>query len=257
MNPTPERRDELIAAAAANALTDEERRELDAARLVDPSIDPEIVELCTLIASLAETVPTWDDSLPSAALRDRVTGIAAPHETGPHEPQREAPHKNAPHEAPHETAPLATVTPLRRRVPLIAAAAAACLALGLGVGIGALASPGEERMASGAPGELGALESVDFLGEPDGVRVDGGVVAHTWGTETILEVEGLPVGASYSVVVVDGAGEEHASGSFAGSEAVIDCRMNVSTLRGDAARVEIVDSQGATVASADLPGVEF
>lgn len=246
MTSTPERRDELVAAAAADALTAEERADLDSLRASDPAVDHEIAELRALLGRVREAVPGWDDGAPDARLRDRVVSIGA---------------------ASGGTADVAPATPsarvsgLRsRRGWLLPVVAAACLAVG--VGIGALALPLLEGSATlvaeeqpGAPGRLGTLEAVDFAGEPAGVRVDGAIVAHTWGTETILEIDGLAEGARYEVVVIDAAGTPHSSGSFTGSAVPIDCRMNTATLRPDATRVEILDATGGTVATAALPAV--
>ena len=272
MTATPERRAELIAAAAADALTDDERRELDRARDVDPTIDLEVDELRALIGTVASAVPRWDASAPSDELRARVGRIGNSADEGVR-PVGERTDGRAPAPASIGSAGSAgfgaSVPPVtriddgrrsRRRwagaAPVIAAAAAACLLLGFGVGALVLPRGGADAQADapiGAPGELGARELVDFAGEPSGVRVDGSVVAHTWGTETFLEIEGLDVGSSYELVVVDDEGRAQPSGSFIGSTAVIDCRMNVATLRPDAVALEIRDASGATVAAASLP----
>ncbi|WP_291036914.1 hypothetical protein [Herbiconiux sp.] len=57
MTSTPERRDELVAAAAADALTAEERAELDALRAGDPAVDREIAELRALLGRVRHAVP--------------------------------------------------------------------------------------------------------------------------------------------------------------------------------------------------------
>lgn len=97
---------------------------------------------------------------------------------------------------------------------------------------------------------------MDFQGEPTGVEIDGSVVAHTWGTETLLTVNGLPSGEFYSVVVVDGAGVEVGSGTFLGSEVEINCAVNAAALREEVTNVEIRGESGEIVASAELPRVE-
>ena len=132
------------------------------------------------------------------------------------------------------------------------AGAAACLVVGAGLGLllPELLTPG----VSGPPGTLGAIEHVDFEGEPDGVSVGGDLVAHTWGTETVLKVAGLGEG-SYRVVVIDTQGLEHDSGAFLGSRREIDCRMNAAVLRGDVASVAIRSDSGQTVATAAVPQI--
>lgn len=261
MTSTPERRDELVAAAAADALTAAEQAELDALRTVDPTVDGEVADLRVLLGRIRGVVPAWDDSAPDARLRDRIVQIGAG--APAREPSATREHDTpAEHVTPAEPiTPTEPVTPLRpRRRWLLPVAAAACLAAGIGIGalalpnLGAATAPIAEEQP-GPPGQLGALETVDFAGEPEGVRVDGALVAHTWGTETILEIDGLPAGSRYEVVVIDAAGVPHSSGSFTGSTVPIDCRMNTATLRPDATRVEILDSTGAMVAAASLPAV--
>ncbi|WP_424467062.1 hypothetical protein [Pseudoclavibacter helvolus] len=151
----------------------------------------------------------------------------------------------------------ARITPLRRTRfggEVLLGVAAASLVIGA-VG-GFLLPRAETPPPVGEPGTLGAVEGVDFQGEPAGVEIDGSVVAHTWGTETLLTVNGLPSGEFYSVVVVDEAGEDVGSGTFLGSEVEINCAVNAAALREDVASVEIRGKSGDVVASAALPRVE-
>lgn len=125
------------------------------------------------------------------------------------------------------------------------------MALGAGVVLGVQSvQPGAP---SGPPGTLGVVEQVSFDGEPAGVEVNGSLVAHTWGTETILRIDGLAVGDTFSVVLVDARGDELPSGTFLGSAVTINCRMNAAVMRADLTTVEIQDGSGATVATAALP----
>jgi len=103
---------------------------------------------------------------------------------------------------------------------------------------------------------LGASEPVSFSDPGVGVDVDGSLVAHTWGTETVLEVDGLPVGDPFTVVLVGEDGREIESGSFLGSEVPVDCRMNGAVLREDVDRLEIRDDAGVTITAAELPEVD-
>lgn len=135
----------------------------------------------------------------------------------------------------------------------LTAGAAACLVVGLGGGV-FLASL-RDATVEGPPGTLGALEEVDFAGEPAGVEVAGDVVAHTWGTETVLRVDGLPTGDSFSIVVTDDKGREHSSGTLLGPDVTIDCRLNAAVLRADVVTVEIRNDDGASIAVAEVPPV--
>lgn len=151
----------------------------------------------------------------------------------------------------------ARITPLRRSRfggGLLLGVAAAGLVIGA---VGGFHLPRAETPPPvGGPGTLGAVEAVNFQGEPPGVEFDGSVVAHTWGTETLLTVTGLPSGEFYSVVVVDEAGEEVGSGTFLGSEVEINCAVNAAALREEVTSVEIRAESGDVVASAALPRVE-
>ncbi len=140
---------------------------------------------------------------------------------------------------------------LRRRIGLIAAAVALVLAGALGQGV--IAELTQPKPPTGPPGTLGAVEPIAFAGAPAGLQVQGAVVAHTWGTEARVEIGGLPVGASYTVVLVDGAGREYAAGGFVGSQRPVDCQLNAAVLRPDASAVEIRDDAGRTIMTSPLP----
>jgi hypothetical protein len=231
MTDAADRRAELIAAAATWDLTAAEATELERLTVADPSVRDEVLELRATIARTTGALDGWDDSALPAGLRDRVLAIESP---------------------------AAPVTPLRPRRTLLVGLAAACLVVGAGVGaaVSGLVDPSPQPQATGAPGVLGALEHIDFTGEPGGVAIDGSLVAHTWGTETVLEIAGLPAGDSYSVVLVGSDGVRFDSGSFVGSAVTIDCRMNAAVLRPEVASVAIEDVAGHVVATAALPAVE-
>ncbi|GAA2172141.1 hypothetical protein GCM10009846_08900 [Agrococcus versicolor] len=247
---TPDRHAELSAAALAGELTAAEEAELAALDAARPDAEAERAELAALVARL-EGVEAWDDAEPSDPLAARIAAIddaadvAAP----------------APAIAPAPpTAPVAAPVSLdarrrrRRRLLPLVAAAAACLAIGVGIGAAAFGERGGEDVA-GAPGALGAIEEVDFVGAPASIAIDGAVVAHTWGTETVLTIEGLAAGETYTVVVVGEDGTEHASGAMLGSEVPVDCRLNAAVLREDVASVEIRTSSGDELAHADVVDV--
>jgi hypothetical protein len=233
MTDAADRRAQLIAAAATWELTAAEAVELERLTAADPSVRAEVLELRATISRTTGALGGWDDAAPPPALRDRVLALESP------------------------TAPVAPLRARSRR-PLLVGLAAACLVVGAGAGaaVSGLVDPGPQPQATGAPGVLGALEHIDFTGEPGGVAIDGSLVAHTWGTETVLEIAGLPAGDSYSVVLVGSDGVRFDSGSFVGSTVTIDCRMNAAVLRPEVASVAIEDVAGHVVASAALPAVE-
>ncbi|PPG87298.1 hypothetical protein C5C39_15750 [Rathayibacter sp. AY1F3] len=228
------RREELLAAALAGDLSAEETREFESLRAADPSIDRELASFGAVVDRVG-ALGRWEEAEPSPELRSRVAALAG------------------------ERPELAeSARALRRRAPrlravLAVAAAAALLVVG-GVAGAALRSA-EERPVAGPPGTLGAVEAIAFDERTEGVTLDGSLVAHTWGTETILRGTGFALGESYDLVLVTGSGERLPSGSFLGSSAELDCEMNAAVLRESVAAVEITDAGGALVASAALPAV--
>lgn len=255
----PDRRAELIAAALSGELTPEEGAELDALRVADPSVDAEFAELSALVGGLP-AVERWDDVAPSAALAARIAAIdadgAAPSaasELAAAPGLAAEPEERADAQSP----PAAPVTPIRSsrrglRPLLLLVGAAACVAVGLGGGALLTAPRGA---VEGPPGTLGAIEEVDFAGAPASVDIDGALVAHTWGTETVLTVDGLAQGAAFTVVVVGEDGAEYESGTFLGSAVPIDCRLNAAVLREDVAAVAIRSLEGGQIALAEVPSV--
>ncbi|MBD8141686.1 hypothetical protein IFT36_14140 [Frigoribacterium sp. CFBP 13605] len=265
------RRDELTAAALADDLSPSERVEFDALRAADPSIDADLASLGVVVGGLSD-LGRWDEVAPSDGLRERVhavaragddpaagratddgiasdvgtasdAGILSGAGTTGDDP-------TLPRIGPH----VATARSGRGRRPLlISVAAAACLAIGAGGGV-LLAMP-RDTVVAGPAGTLGAVEHVDFVGQPAGVDLDGDLVAHTWGTETVLSIDGLPTGSAFTVVVVGGDGREYESGAFLGSDVRVDCRLNAAVLRPDVASVEIRAADGHDIAVASVPPV--
>ncbi|PPG38972.1 hypothetical protein [Rathayibacter sp. AY2B5] len=223
------RREELLAAALAGDLSAEETREFESLRAADPSIDPELASFGAVVDRVG-ALGRWEEAEPSPELRSRIAALAG-----------ERPERGE------------SLRASRRRAVLAVAAAAALLVVG-GVAGAALRSA-EERPVAGPPGTLGAVEAIAFDERTEGVTLDGSLVAHTWGTETILRGTGFALGESYDLVLVTGSGERLPSGSFLGSSAELDCEMNAAVLRESVAAVEITDAGGALVASAALPAV--
>ncbi|QHC60139.1 hypothetical protein [Rathayibacter sp. VKM Ac-2760] len=235
-------REELIAAALAGELSAGEAVELDALRAEDPTIDVELASFGALLGDL-RGVARWEEPAPSEELRARVAALAEP-----------APPVALADARAARSRPAGAVRPVRGgRLALAVTAAAACLALGAvgGLSLQALA----DRPTEGAPGTLGAVEPIAFA-EDSALDIDASLVAHTWGTETLLRGSGFAVGESYEVVLVTAAGLRLPSGSFLGSTAELDCEMNAAVLRASVASIEITDESGVAVAVADLPVVE-
>ncbi|PPF33369.1 hypothetical protein [Pseudoclavibacter sp. AY1H1] len=265
-----DRRGELIAAALVGELSAVEAAEFERMRASDPTIDAELAELRALTGQLSDH-PEWLDATPSDELRDAVLAFGAA-DAGADGPQSGERDRGSGSDRDRDSdsdsgsdrdrdryteARAAPVTPLRRRRfggALLAGVAAVGLLVGV---VGGFFLPRPETPPPvGDPGTLGAVEPVDFQGEPAGVEIDGSVVAHTWGTETLLTVTGLPSGEFYSVVVVDATGDDVGSGTFLGSEVEINCAVNAAALREEVTSVEIRGESGDVVAAAALPRVE-
>lgn len=224
-DPRERRRAELIAGALSDDLDESERAEFARLRATDPTVDDELAQLGGIAAEVAAS--GWDASAPSAALRYRVLGIGS--------------------EAPDNP----VVSLPRRRPWLAVAAAAACVAIGAG---GVLTTQAlTDRTPTGAPGALGVVEPIEFTGQTSGVAIDAALVAHTWGTETQLTIDGLPAAETFDVVLVTTDGDVLSSGSFLGSTVEIECEMNAAVLRESVAGVQIQDDAGHVVAKAAVP----
>lgn len=227
---------ELMAGALAGELTAAENDEWEALRRRRPDIDEEFRALAALSSRLREGDIAWTPPRDTESLRSRVlSAVDVESREGAASPER----------------PLGTSRRARRWVtPMLSAA---CLAVGLAMG---LAWPDQaDPVPSGPPGTLGAIEPVTLDGAPDTVDIDADLVAHTWGTETVLEVTGLVVGSTYEVVLIDDAGAEYTAGAMLGSEVPIECRLNAAVLRPDAVRLEIRNTDDSVLAVADLPEV--
>lgn len=105
----------------------------------------------------------------------------------------------------------------------------------------------------------GALDQPTVPTETVAVSASGGVaasaelVAHTWGVEIKLAAAGLAAGAPYTVQVTTDGGEVVDAGAFLGTGAErLDCNLNASVLREDAASFAVLDSGGDEVLSAQL-----
>lgn len=240
MNDDTDRRAELIGAALAGELTPHEQAELDEMGRRDPSVLTELAELDALRGQLRASALTWVDAEPRPGLTDRLAAIA------------ETDAATEPHAATELVGQRAPARDRAWRGRAARGLVAACL-----VGAGVLGTLGYQRTAGqppdGPPGTLGAVEQIAFSGEPDNTAVRASLVAHTWGTETVLEVDGFTVGETFEVVLVSDSGTELSSGAFIGAEATVSCRMNAAVMREDVAQVWIVSSDERMRLVAELP----
>jgi len=231
-------------------LTAAEQAELDALRASDPSVDDEILELSDVLRETAAAVDGWDASAPSGSLRNKIVAIEQGAVSTP-DSDADTDIDTDTDTGSDDDSSGTEVLPLQRRPWLVALGAAACVAIGAGGML--LLQPSTPSPPTGPPGTLGAVEEIAFTGEPTGVSVDGSLIAHTWGTETILNITGLTEANPYDVVLVTVDGDSLESGSFLGSSVKIDCEMNAAVMRQSVASIQIQDAEGTVVASADLP----
>lgn len=130
-----------------------------------------------------------------------------------------------------------------RRATLATAAALVVIVVGLFAvlpQIQELRGPPQEPLAISAPAS--------------GVEAEGTLVAHTWGTEAKLLIEGLDDGQRYQVSFTREDGTTAPAGTFIGTEAQpVDCNLNAAVLREDATRLVVSTMDGETIAEADLP----
>ena len=247
-------RDELVLAAAEGTLDDAQRARLDALRADDPTVDEEIAELRATLDAVRR-LDGWDeqamDLTPSPLVLRRAQQQVA---TEGREPQRRrgvAAGAGATQGRAADAARHGGARPGRRA--LLGLAAAGLVATGaVGQDVVRRLRPGTPE---GDPGTLGALEQAAVEGVAPGAEVDLGIIAHTWGTETVWLVDGAQPGEVYDVVLVDRSGGRTGSGSFLGTRDPLDCEMNAAILREDVAEVLVVAAGGQVWARAPLPPV--
>lgn len=129
---------------------------------------------------------------------------------------------------------------------------------GIAAGIGGIAGYAVRGSAADEPEEAAGpvVEPIAFTGA-DTVSTKAGLVNHTWGTELLLDVEGLEPGASYDVVYRTLAGDDVPAGSLLAVGGVLMvCRFNAAALRADVRRIDLRDPDGVALLSAELPTVE-
>jgi anti-sigma factor RsiW len=219
-----EDRDALIAAAIVGAMTPEEAERFEALRAAHPEVDREVADLRAFAEqlSLAGPVEPWIADAPSHDLRARVARIRA-----------------------------ADVPPRRRRAWAVPVTAAAFLSVGLVVGL--VVPLAVNAPPSGPPGTFGAIEHVDLTVAMPEVRIDADLVAHTWGTEAIIEATGLEPGRTYAVTILGRDGQEYTAGEMLGSTVDILCHLNAAVLREDVKGIRVSERDGTVVATADVP----
>ncbi|CAN5201245.1 hypothetical protein BH23ACT9_BH23ACT9_00670 [soil metagenome] len=134
---------------------------------------------------------------------------------------------------------------LPRSLRLLAASIGLVGVLAIGFAGGrVLTSPIDETL-------LGAPQTVVF-DTAAGVEMVAAVVAHTWGTELRMELDGLLIGESYDVTYTDRSGTQRSGGSLIGSEVRIVCQLNAAVLLPDVTAITITDSAGQPVATTEI-----
>lgn len=230
MTDARDRRHELVAAAATDRLDATEQRELDALAAADPTVLTEIAELREVMTRLA-SIEEWHLATPPAGLEERILST---------------------------TDELADRRRARVWRPALVGVAATALVVAGGL-VGAAIDKSEDITAAvpvGPPGELGAVEDVTVEDVAPGVDLEAAVVAHTWGTEAIIDIDGLPVGEEFEIVLLDATGTRIEAGGFLGADGVVHCRMNAAVLREDATALQVERADGSVVGWGELPPVD-
>lgn len=133
----------------------------------------------------------------------------------------------------------------RRRDVLVGGIAAS---IGAALGVGGALVVGEDEGDEGPP-----TEPITFAGAPAGVSTDAALINHTWGTELLLDIEGLPADRDYQVIFAGTDGRPALAGSFRSvADTLMVCRFNSAVLRADTNAVLIVGPDGDEVLRADL-----
>lgn len=232
------RREELVAAALTGDMTEDERQEYAAMVADDPTMLEDLEELRAMTVMLDGGDTVWREEQPSADLIDRIVAATEDRPVAP--PAVDQNHSDVPR-----------VKRLRRTVSSLVAAALIVVGAAGGLAVRELVSGPPQ----GPPGTLGVAEEVAFEDVPSGASVEGAVVAHTWGTETVLAVNGVGVGETFDVVLIDEQGRELSAGTFFGTASTVSCRMNAAVLREDVRAVQITADDGSVVTSTALPSI--
>ena len=252
MEKEPTSRDALIAAALAGELGEEEHRRFAELYAADAAVRAEFDGVRSLMERIDGAGLTWSEEQVPDGLAERVRTAAYDPASGS-APASDAP-PGARSRAVASRGSRARRRPVRRFSAVSLGAVAACAAIVGGLGTAAV-SQFVDALPDGPPGTLGAVEPVSLTEVPEGTEMTASLVAHTWGTETLLEIDGLGVGETFQVVLTREDGGELLSGTFLGSRKTVLCSMNAAVLREDVSEVEIRDEGGAVVASAEVPDV--
>ncbi len=97
------------------------------------------------------------------------------------------------------------------------------------------------------------MEQILFTGDAEVAA--SALINHTWGTELVIDVQGLRAGTAYDVVFGTTAGEVGAGSLLAVPDVLMKCRFNAAPLRADVRVIELRDPSGAAVLHSDLPEV--
>lgn len=135
--------------------------------------------------------------------------------------------------------------PATRRAVLIGGVAAS---VGAAFGVsGALFATRDEDEPQGPP-----TEPIEFAAVDDGVRTTAALINHTWGTELMLDIEGLPGDTTYQVVYAKREDQVPAGSFLSVAGTVMRCRFNAAVLRSDVTRIAVAAPDGLEVLTADL-----
>lgn len=183
----------------------------------------ELGELTPVAAALADlrVRPAASPGEPPAALGDRVVGAV------------------------EQAARAERRTSWARTAGIAGVAAAVALVLSLGV-----QSLTDDPTPTNPAVRTVPTEAVSVRDEAPGVRASAALVNHTWGVEVKLRASGFEDGGRYRVDVLGSDGDRFPAGEFVGTGTrEMDCNLNSSVLRDQAAGFEVTDGDGRVVAA--------
>jgi hypothetical protein len=125
---------------------------------------------------------------------------------------------------------------------------------GIAAGVGGVAGYLGRRASEPEPVALPPappMEQIAFTGDAE--VTTSALINHTWGTELLLDLQGLTTGATYDVVYDATAGEVTAGSLLAVADVVMKCRFNAAAVRADLRAIEVRGSDGSVALRAELP----
>ena len=131
-----------------------------------------------------------------------------------------------------------------RRDFLLGSAAAT---IGVAAGVGGAALAGRDPDKPAIP-----TEAITFSGDPGVEVAAAALIDHAWGTELLLDLQGLATGSTYDIRFTTDDGRDLHGGSLVAADVLMRCRFNVAVLRPALVAIAVAETGGRDVLRADL-----